>query len=153
MSGWSWLVVSAALLGCASAPRVQPEVGAVSAGAASCEAGGLTTEAALGDPALGPVREAPVGDVPLGGACGAGLGACAADGVCAFPEDAPCGLAADGASRPGVCEARPRGCTRDCPRVCACGGETFCNACVARARGFSVKARGACPEEVKRDAP
>jgi hypothetical protein len=135
--GVRWCLVSMllGLSGCASAP---PRVADASLSPEVSLCGAELRE----DTAMGPVRDAPVGDRAIGQPCGAGLGACMADGVCVFPEASPCG---DGGVA-GVCEARPTGCQRDCPRVCACGGETFCNACVARARGFSVRARGRCPE-------
>lgn len=88
----------------------------------------------------GVVASATGGGVALGGACGATEGACGDDGYCLFPADAPCG---DGGVA-GVCTARPRGCKRDCPAVCGCEGEFYCNACVAHAQGRAVRHAGRC---------
>lgn len=98
--------------------------------AAEAEAGGV--EGAL----------AKVGTVAVGGTCGAGNGDCDAMGFCRYAEENACGGAGSG----GVCEARPRECKRDCPGVCGCDGQRFCNTCVAQARGFSVRHAGACAE-------
>ena len=44
----------------------------------------------------------------------------------------------------GVCVPRPDACTDDCPGVCGCDGETYCNACDAAAAGVDVAHAGAC---------
>jgi hypothetical protein len=85
---------------------------------------------------------ATIGAQPVGSPCGGEHGACDATGFCRYPAEDICG---DGGSA-GVCEARPRGCKRDCPGVCGCNGHRFCNTCVARARGFSVRHGGPCME-------
>jgi hypothetical protein len=90
-----------------------------------------------------PNVDAPVGTLAVGAPCGPGLGDCDATSFCRFPADAPCG---DGGVA-GVCEARPVGCHRDCPGVCGCDGQRFCNSCVAEARGFSIRHKGSCQKE------
>lgn len=80
------------------------------------------------------------GGAALGDACGPAHGACGDDGYCLFPADAACG---EGGAA-GVCTARPRGCKRDCPAVCGCEGEFYCNACVAHAQGRAVRHAGRC---------
>lgn len=44
----------------------------------------------------------------------------------------------------GVCQPRPEGCTEDCPGVCGCDGETYCNACGAAQAGVDVQHDGPC---------
>lgn len=102
----------------------------------------VTGPADGGEPSSEATGLAEVGDVPLGGACGPGFGRCDGETFCRFPDESPCG---DGGVA-GVCEARPRACTRDCPGVCGCEGQRFCNVCVAHARGFSTRHAGRCAE-------
>ena len=87
--------------------------------------------------------DAPVGTLPLGAPCGPDLGACDGAGYCAFPPESACGAGAV----PGICEARPRGCFKDCPGVCGCDGVRYCNTCAAQGRGFSVRYAGNCGSE------
>jgi len=98
------------------------------------------------DPAADPIIEPELGPetgtIPLGQACGPGLGACDAAGYCAFPASNLCG---DGGVA-GVCEARARGCQKDCKGVCGCDGKRYCNACSAENRGISVRNAGRCAE-------
>lgn len=122
------------LLACGSANSTPPApASAASSVAATPESTAATTPDAT-------PKRAPVGTVPLGAPCGGARGLCDADGYCRFPDEAACG---DG-DVAGVCTARPTGCARTCPRVCACDGADLCNTCVARARGFSVRHKGRC---------
>jgi len=104
-----------------------------------------STPAAVGDedPSAGQASAAAALGVPLGEPCGPGLGRCGEDGFCAFPSDDACGELGS----QGTCTERPRGCKRDCPRVCGCDGRTYCNTCSARAQGAAVRHHGACVEE------
>lgn len=57
---------------------------------------------------------------------------CDWDGTCGAP------------GTPGTCEPRPEVCTADCPGVCGCDGEFYCNACVAASAGVDVDPEGDC---------
>ncbi|MBL8787121.1 MAG: hypothetical protein JNJ59_19610 [Deltaproteobacteria bacterium] len=92
------------------------------------------------DDIVEPEPTAETGTVPLGQACGPGVGACDAAGYCVFPAANVCG---DGGVV-GVCEARTRGCQKDCKGVCGCDGKRYCNACSAQNRGVSVRHAGRC---------
>lgn len=48
---------------------------------------------------------------------------------------------------PGTCAPRPVGCDDDCPGVCGCDGDSYCNACNAAAAGVSVQHEGECDDE------
>lgn len=63
---------------------------------------------------------------------------CAADEFCKW--DTPCGYA-DGT---GVCTPRPTGCPADCPAVCGCDGNVYCNACGAQQAGSDVDPTVTC---------
>ena len=36
-------------------------------------------------------------------------------------------------------------CTTDCPGVCGCDGETYCNECVANSMGIRIVGNSPCP--------
>jgi hypothetical protein len=57
---------------------------------------------------------------------------CNVDGHCGYTDGT------------GTCEALPQGCTADCPGVCGCDGEFYCNACNAHAQGVSVSDSTSC---------
>lgn len=72
--------------------------------------------------------------------CGGKTGAtCAPDEWCDF-ADGSCGVA----DQTGVCTPKPPGCTADCPGVCACDGQFYCNACGAAEKGIDVSISTAC---------
>ena len=76
--------------------------------------------------------------------CGSrGLRRCARGQFCNFPVQAQCGAA----DLPGVCTAVPSHCTKEYRPVCGCDGNTYGNACTARAASVSVLHKGECEEE------
>jgi len=42
-------------------------------------------------------------------------------------------------NHPGIC-------TQDCPGVCGCDGETYCNECIANSVGISVVSYSPCDD-------
>jgi hypothetical protein len=74
--------------------------------------------------------------------CGgfAGL-TCDADEVCDYSDDS-CGSA----DASGVCEPRPDSCIQDCPGVCGCDGNFYCNLCTAHAAGVDTSASMSCAQ-------
>jgi hypothetical protein len=76
-----------------------------------------------------------------GAVCGGLAGeACPDTDYCNFPDDAMCGAA----DQTGVCEPKPEGCNEDCPGVCGCDGQFYCNACEAARMGVDVDPNGSC---------
>ena len=41
------------------------------------------------------------------------------------------------ANHPGIC-------TQDCPGVCGCDGETYCNECIANSQGIAIVSNSHC---------
>jgi hypothetical protein len=76
-----------------------------------------------------------------GGVCGgiAGL-TCDGDQWCDYPDN--CG---DGDVQ-GVCRPKPGACTKDCPGVCGCDGNFYCNACNAQQQGMDVSPDVTCSD-------
>jgi hypothetical protein len=76
-----------------------------------------------------------------GGVCGgiAGL-TCDGEQWCDYPDN--CG---DGDVQ-GVCRPKPAACTKDCPGVCGCDGNFYCNACTAQQQGIDVSPGATCPD-------
>jgi len=144
--GWGLGVMLLAVWAGCACPQaaVRSEVGSGPGGSSvvHAEAGGAVGVVGDGSEAVDGGVVAEVGTVALGGACGAGVGACDAKGFCRYGAEDVCGDAGGA----GVCEAKPTACKRDCPGVCGCDGQRFCNACVAEARGFAVRHAGACAE-------
>lgn len=75
-----------------------------------------------------------------GAACGGIQGLlCAADEWCDFANDM-CG----GDDDMGVCTKKPMGCDDNCPGVCGCDGQFYCNACGAQTAGVDISALISC---------
>ncbi|EYF08457.1 hypothetical protein [Chondromyces apiculatus] len=102
------------------------------------------------------------GSVGGGGAGGAGGGAgggepafCGGFGGIACGEDEVCiyeGGFCGGDDGGGLCEPRPTVCDQDCPGVCGCDGQFYCNACMARAAGVDVAANTSCDDATRYSA-
>ncbi|WP_437565570.1 hypothetical protein [Sorangium sp. So ce542] len=80
-------------------------------------------------------------------ACGARSGGiCSAEEFCDFPDDS-CGTF----DTVGQCSARPEVCPADCPGVCGCDGQLYCNACSAQQAGVDVSESTSCLKPVGGD--
>ena len=76
-----------------------------------------------------------------GAVCGTrGAQPCDEPLFCKWEMDAQCGRA----DRPGACAERPDFCPMDCPQVCGCDDQSYCNACGAWTAGVSVDHEGPC---------
>lgn len=93
------------------------------------------------------------GEAGSAGASGAGAsGAAGAPAFCGGKQPVGCGEQAfcnqDGhcglGDQSGTCEATPQGCPEDCPGVCGCDGQKYCNQCDAHAKGVSVSSDVSC---------
>jgi hypothetical protein len=58
---------------------------------------------------------------------------------CEYPAES-CGYA----DQSGICRQVPARCEEDCPKVCGCDGEIYCNACQAAISGISVADPSLC---------
>ncbi len=73
--------------------------------------------------------------------CGGLIGrACAEGDYCDFPIATQCGSG----DQTGTCTTRPEMCTLQYDPVCGCDGQTYSNACAAKAAGVSVASDAAC---------
>ncbi|MEZ4442997.1 MAG: Kazal-type serine protease inhibitor domain-containing protein [Polyangiaceae bacterium] len=88
------------------------------------------------------VSVAAEGECQMQGTVCGGLAAipCAFGEFCYYAPGDGCGFD-DGT---GICQTLPQGCTEDCPGVCGCDGQDYCNECQANAMGVSVASSGAC---------
>ncbi len=76
-----------------------------------------------------------------GPVCGGAMGtACAADEWCEYDIPGSCGAA----ETTGICKPRPQNCTEECPGVCGCDGQFYCNACLATSAGTDVGGSSSC---------
>ncbi|MBW2522953.1 MAG: hypothetical protein JRI23_02195 [Deltaproteobacteria bacterium] len=116
-----------AIVGCEGDVEQAQEPDAGSAGSSSTGSGGDGTGAGpqgeAAPPYCGGEGEIPCADSEF---CEYIVGDCGADG------------------RSGICQPRPVGCDDDCPRVCGCDGETYCNECEANSAGVDVSTDGSC---------
>jgi hypothetical protein len=69
---------------------------------------------------------------------------CEEDEYCHYQNELTCNVT----EFTGVCKKRPHLCPYVYAPVCGCDGETYPNACVARASGTSVFVDGACDEDM-----
>jgi len=87
---------------------------------------------------------------PTGGFGGGGGDGGGGAGVCGGPQDIPCqpdeycDLPGESCEGLGVCAPRPDGCDDDCPGVCGCDGQFYCNACGAFSAGVDVSSEPFC---------
>ena len=73
--------------------------------------------------------------------CGGATGAkCAISEWCQWDPPGSCG----GFDNTGTCQPKPQGCPADCPGVCGCDGQFYCNACEASAWGVDVSGGDVC---------
>ncbi len=81
------------------------------------------------------------------GSTGSGMQPCSLSVPC--PVDQYCATFPGSCDSAGVCMPKPQGCDADCPGVCGCDGETYCNACGAQQAGVDVgpDKKGCFPKE------
>ncbi|WP_437662280.1 hypothetical protein [Sorangium sp. So ce1182] len=112
---------------------------------ASDGAGGATSSTSDGAGGATSSTSGGGGEAPV--ACGARSGGtCSAAEFCDFPDDS-CGTF----DTVGECSARPEVCPTDCPGVCGCDGQLYCNACAAQGAGVDVSKDTSCMKPVAVD--
>ncbi|MBW2459424.1 MAG: hypothetical protein JRI68_33335 [Deltaproteobacteria bacterium] len=90
--------------------------------------GGPTTTTAPTTTTTGTTTTTTTGtDPPTEQLCGAGHPPCPPYQYCEFPGQICVGQ--------GVCTTKPTECDDDCPGICGCDGEVYCNECEAKANG------------------
>src|SRR5262249_56328374 len=67
---------------------------------------------------------------------------CGINSFCDFSAPT-CGLA-QGSFAAGICQPRPQLCPLDCPGVCGCNGQFYCNACLAHVAGTDDSSDRSC---------
>jgi hypothetical protein len=73
--------------------------------------------------------------------CGGLIGAqCSAGEWCHYNPTSACGAG----DVQGSCLPRPTNCTADCPGVCGCDGQFYCNECTANSFGVDVSGDTSC---------
>lgn len=122
---------------CLAAPACGSEI-VVGEHAGTTSGSGGASSASVGSGSGGANGSASVGSVG-GGTAGAGgaaladCSACSDQEYCAWSPAGACGPPAI-----GTCQPKPDGCLDDCPGVCGCDGNFYCNACDAAAAGVST---------------
>jgi len=94
--------------------------GAPPAGTSTTTSSTTTSSTATGTP-TGPPTNLP---------CGVGQPPCPPYEYCEIPGDV--------CDAQGTCATKPTTCDDDCPGVCGCDGNDYCNECVAKANGTDV---------------
>jgi len=112
------------VVACGDAVIVQP-------GEGGADPSGTSTGSTTTDTATTSTTTAP----PSMKLCGVGQPPC--------PPDEYCEIAGEVCDAQGTCLARPQACDDDCPGVCGCDGEDYCNECVAKGNGTDISA-GPC---------
>jgi hypothetical protein len=107
---------------------------------------GLVIQGCAGD-VVGETAGGTTGGATSGGGgkaetrCGGVTGAtCAADEWCRYDVAGSCG----DVDVSGTCEQRPTTCDEDCPGICGCDGQFYCNGCLANAAGLDVSSDVDC---------
>jgi len=75
---------------------------------------------------------------------GGGSGKLCGSGQPPCPPSEFCDLPGESCAGQGVCTLRPQGCPEDCPGVCGCDGQAYCNGCSAQASGVDVGGDALC---------
>jgi hypothetical protein len=120
------LLAASSLAGCGGTVDNPPGGGGAGDGGAG--AASSSTTASGGGGGAGPM------------ACGGFSGeTCGTMDYCDWADDS-CG-ADDGQ---GQCAPRPDACPEDCPGVCGCDGQFYCNTCIAASAGVDVSANASC---------
>jgi hypothetical protein len=84
-----------------------------------------------------------------GAMCGGFVGLTCGDGQwCDYDGDA-CG----NADASGTCRSKPTNCPLDCPGVCGCDGNFYCNTCLANAAGTDTTTDRSCIGDGGNGAP
>lgn len=126
------ILASATIAACGASVETSANAGASASGSGGAAAASGSTTAVVSS------------SVGQGGAsmlCGGELGSqCGPMQFCAYDPPGTCGNA-DGL---GTCKPNPGNCTDDCPGVCGCDGQFYCNACSANAAGVDVSDNGGC---------
>ncbi len=113
--------------------------GGATTGGGDATSGGDTTTGSGTSGVTTAVSSSGAGGAPT--ICAGKLGQlCGPDEWCQFEPSAACGNF-DGS---GVCQPKPNGCTDDCPGVCGCDGQVYCNACSAHQAGVDVTLDTSC---------
>jgi hypothetical protein len=137
------LTASVLSLACGGDVHETSGAGGGSGGTGSATASAGVGSAGAGGAGVGGAGGAATGVGGSGGVaiCG-GLAAlpCALNEYCEYDDSAACG----GDDSTGLCLPRPDGCTPDCPGVCGCDGESYCNECTAHAAGVDVDPKASC---------
>ncbi|WP_437274458.1 hypothetical protein WME90_24735 [Sorangium sp. So ce375] len=119
-------------------PPGSDSTGSDSTGSGGTGSAGDTGDSGSSGGAGGSASSTSSGGTPL--ACGGRSGGiCSAEEFCDFPDDS-CGTF----DTEGRCLPLPGGCPKDCPGVCGCDHQFYCNACAAQQAGVDVLEGTSC---------